>query len=77
DFGHVYLGDDEPCSIVGKGCVQVKMYNGNTWLLKDARNVPKSRTNLISVGQLGSDGCMVSFTVDSWKVTKGALVVAR
>ena len=24
NFGHVYLGDDEPCNIVGKGCVQVK-----------------------------------------------------
>ncbi|KAH9294939.1 hypothetical protein KI387_038527, partial [Taxus chinensis] len=22
DFGHVYLGDDEPCNIVRKGCVQ-------------------------------------------------------
>ncbi|KAH9324008.1 hypothetical protein KI387_044465, partial [Taxus chinensis] len=53
------------------------MQNENTWLLKDIRHVPKSRQNLISLGKLGSDGCTVSFTVDSWKVTKGALVVVR
>ncbi|KAH9313171.1 hypothetical protein KI387_028206, partial [Taxus chinensis] len=37
DFGHVYLGDDEPYIIVGKGCVRVKMQNGNTWCF--TRNV--------------------------------------
>ena len=25
DFGHVLLGDDEPCKIVGKGKVQIKL----------------------------------------------------
>ncbi|KAH9291101.1 hypothetical protein KI387_044672, partial [Taxus chinensis] len=55
----------------------VKIQNGNTWLLKDVRYVPKLRQNLISIGQLGSDACTVIFTVDSWKVTKGALVVVR
>ncbi|KAH9314387.1 hypothetical protein KI387_023014 [Taxus chinensis] len=35
DFGHVFLSDDEPYNIVGKGSVQVKMQNGNTWLLKN------------------------------------------
>ena len=53
------------------------MQNGTTWLLKDIRNVPKLRWNLILLGQLGSDSCTISFIVDSWKVTKGALMVAR
>ena len=34
DFGHVLLGDDEPCKIVGKGKVWIKLNNGNDWLLK-------------------------------------------
>ncbi|KAH9311986.1 hypothetical protein KI387_027021, partial [Taxus chinensis] len=55
----------------------MKIQNGNTWILKDVRHVPKLRWNLISASQLGSDGCMISFTMDSWNVTKGALVVAR
>ena len=37
DFGHVLLGDAEPCKIVGKGKVQIKLNNGNDWLLKDVR----------------------------------------
>ena len=34
DFGHVLLGDDEPCKIVGMGKVKIKLNNGDEWLLK-------------------------------------------
>ena len=34
DFGQVYLGDDEPCKIVGMGKVHIKLKNGNQWMLK-------------------------------------------
>ena len=27
--GHVLLGDDEPCKIVGKGKLRIKLNNGN------------------------------------------------
>ena len=40
DFGQVYLGDDKPCRIVGKGNVKMKLQNGNHWLLKEVRHVP-------------------------------------
>ena len=40
DFGHVLLGDDEPCKIVGKGKVRIKLNNGSEWLLKDVRHIP-------------------------------------
>ncbi|KAH9291008.1 hypothetical protein KI387_044137 [Taxus chinensis] len=43
----------------------------------DVKHVPTLRRNLISVGKLGSDGYTMIFTADSWKVTKGALVVER
>ncbi|KAH9325180.1 hypothetical protein KI387_005358, partial [Taxus chinensis] len=55
----------------------VKMHNENTRLLKDVIHVSTLRRNLISAGQLGSDGCTMIFIADSWKVTKGALIVAR
>ena len=29
DFGHVLLGDDEPCKIVGMGKLHIKLINGN------------------------------------------------
>lgn len=33
DFGQVYLGDDEPYPIVGKGSIRIKFPNGNEWIL--------------------------------------------
>ena len=50
DFGNVLLGDDEPCKIVGKGKVRIKLNNGNDWLLKDVRHIPAMKRNLISTG---------------------------
>ena len=48
DFGHVLLGDDEPCKIVGTCKVHIKLNNGNEWLLKDVRHIPAMKINLIS-----------------------------
>ena len=77
DFGKVYLGDDEPCDIIGKGDVQIKLPNGSIWQLNDVRHVPSLKRNLISVGQLASSGHVTVFADDFWKVTKGSMVVAR
>ena len=35
------------------------------------------RKNLISIGQLGSEGCITTFTDKTWKVTKREFVVAK
>jgi hypothetical protein len=48
DFGRVYLGDYEPCQIVGLGKVKIKKKNGNQWLLKEVRQKPDLRRNIIS-----------------------------
>ncbi|XXG79495.1 hypothetical protein AAC387_Pa09g0546 [Persea americana] len=77
DFGKVYLGDDEPCDIIGKGDVQIKLPNGSIWKLNDVRHVPSLKRNLISVGQLAISGHVTVFADDFWKVTKGSMVVAR
>ena len=55
------MGDNEPCPIVGKGKIKIKLPNGNDWILQEVRHVPNLRRNLISVGQLGSEGCVVMF----------------
>ena len=48
DFGHVLLGDDEPCKIVGMGKVWINLNNGNKWMLKYVRNIlaMKNKSNL-------------------------------
>jgi hypothetical protein len=71
------LGDDAPCKIVGMGKVKIKQHNGNQWLLKEVRHIPDLRKNLISIGQLESEGCISIFTNKMWKVIKGSLVIAK
>jgi len=56
------------------GTLFIKQQNGNQWLLKEVRHVPDLNKNLISIGQLGGEGCVTIFTNKTWKVTKGALV---
>jgi hypothetical protein len=70
DFGQVYLGDNKPCKIVGMGKVKIKQRNGNQWLLKEVKHVPDLRKNLISTGQLASEGCISIFIDKTWKVIK-------
>jgi len=71
------LGDDKPCKIVGMSKVLVEQQNGNQWLLKEVRHVPDLKKNLISTRQLSSEGCVTTFTDKAWKVTKGALIIAK
>ena len=59
------------------GKVIVKQKNGNQWLLKEVRHVLDLKKNMISIGQLGGEGCVTTFTDKTWKVTKGALVIAK
>ncbi|GFS46649.1 hypothetical protein Acr_00g0103530 [Actinidia rufa] len=77
NFGKVYLGDDEACNIVGKGDVQITQTDRTILKLKDVRHVPSITRNLISVGQLSEGGVVPSFTSDAWKMSKGALILAR
>lgn len=76
NFGKVFLGDDHACDIVGKGVVKIKL-KGSVWELKDVRHIPDLRKNLISVGQLANEGHTAIFHCDEWKISKGAMVIAR
>ena len=77
DFGHVLLGDDEPCKIVGMGKVQIKLNNENEQLLKDVRHIPAMKRNMISTGQLGDSICLSMFGETWWKITKGSLIIEK
>jgi hypothetical protein len=59
------------------GKVKIKQRNGNKWLLKEVRHVPDLRKNLISTGQLASEGFISIFTDKTWKVIKGSLVIEK
>ena len=77
DFGHVLLGDDQPCKIVGMGKAQAKWNNGNEWLLKTCKAYSYYKKNLISTRNLG-DSCFFSpFGRTRWKITKGAVIIEK
>ena len=45
--------------------------------MEKVRHIPELRRNLISVGQLNDEGHAILFVGGTWKVTKGARVLAR
>eukprot|EP00252_Welwitschia_mirabilis_P018673 TRINITY_DN4156_c0_g1_i5.p1 TRINITY_DN4156_c0_g1~~TRINITY_DN4156_c0_g1_i5.p1 ORF type:complete len:1283 (+),score=262.04 TRINITY_DN4156_c0_g1_i5:125-3973(+) len=77
DGSCVWLGDDRKYEIEGKGTVVLMRQNGQTITLTNVRHVPGLTKNLISVGQLSDGGFTTTFDSSSWKISKGALVIAR
>ena len=53
------------------------MPHRSVWLLEKVRHIPDLRRNLIYVGQLDDEGHAILFVGGTWKVTKGARVLAR
>ncbi|KAK0604498.1 hypothetical protein LWI29_016259 [Acer saccharum] len=76
-FGHVKMGNDVECKVVGMGDVWVNADVGCKLLLKNVRHVPDIRLNLISIGSFDDEGYSNHFSEGKWKLTKGSLVVAK
>ena len=77
NFGKVYLANGSALDVVGMGDVRILLPNGSVWLLEKVRHIPNLRRNLISVGQLDDEGHAILFVGGTWKVTKGAKVLAH
>ncbi|RVX00309.1 Retrovirus-related Pol polyprotein from transposon TNT 1-94 [Vitis vinifera] len=61
----------------GSGKRPISLPNGSVWLLEKVRHIPDLRSNLISIGQLDDERHALLFVGGTWKVTKGARVLAR
>src|SRR4051812_5664792 len=77
NFGHVRMGNDNNCKIVGMGEVHIETNTGYKLVLKKVMHVPHIRLNLISTGQLDDDGYQSHFGGGKCKIFKGSLVVAK
>ena len=73
----MYLADGAALDVVGMGDVWILQPNWFVWLLEKVQHIPKLRRNLIYVGQLNNEGHAILFVCGTWKVTKGARVLAR
>ena len=76
DFGNVYLADGIVLDVVGMRDVCILLPNESVRLLGKVRHIPDLRMNLISVRQLDNEGHAILFVSGTWKVTKGARVLA-
>jgi len=75
--GSVFMGNNNPCKIVGIGSIKMKMFDGIVRTLTEVRHVPDLKRNLISLGELDSSGCKFTGQGGALKVSKGALVVMK
>ena len=73
----MYLVDGLALDVVGMRDVWILLSNGSVWLLEKVRHIPDLRRNLIFVGQLDDERHAILFVGGTWKVTKGARVLAR
>ena len=73
----MYLVDGTALDVVSMGDVRILLPNGSVWLLEKVQHIPDLRRNLISIGQLDDEGYVILFVGGTWKVTKGARILAR
>ncbi|RVW49829.1 Retrovirus-related Pol polyprotein from transposon TNT 1-94 [Vitis vinifera] len=73
----VYLANGSALDVVGLGDIRILLPNGSAWLLEKVQHIPDLRRNLISIEQLDDEGHATLFVGGTWKVTKGARVLAR
>ena len=76
DFVTMYLADGLALDVVGMGDVRILLPDGSVWLLEKVQHIPDLRRNLIFVGQLDDEEHAILFIGGTWKVTKGARVLA-
>lgn len=68
----VIIGNSTPCTVVGKGSIQIKTHDGVIRTLTGVRHIPELKRNLISLGTLESKGCRYSVEGGVLKVLKGS-----
>lgn len=71
------MGNDGKVKVFGFGAVCLKTNIGTMLVLQNVKHAPYIPLNLISVGQLNDDDYHNDLFNGQWKLTQGALVVAR
>ena len=77
DGGDVFLGDDSPAKILGRGRVKFLLNDGRIRTLPGVLHIPKLARSLISVSKLDDAGVRTIFEKDTCKMIRGAMVLMR
>lgn len=75
--GVVFMGNKQPCKVMGIGNIQIRMKDSMMWTLSDVRYVLDMRRNLISLSALEDEGCSFSCKDGILKITHGQMVVLK
>ena len=76
-LGTVRLGDSHQCDVIGIGDVMIQFSDGSQFTVQNVRHVPELTRSLMSVGQLDDIGFKVIFASQSFRITKGNMVIAK
>ena len=71
------MDNDVTCKVVDIGIVKIKMWDGVTLTLRDVRHVPALKKNLISLGKLDANRCVIQTDDRAIKVKKGSMVILQ
>jgi len=77
DFASVKMAHEGVVIGIGVGQVCLEMSNGSRLILKHVNHAPDVWLNLLSVGKLCDENYNSSFLGDSWKLTKGSMIVGK
>nr|CAN67902.1 hypothetical protein VITISV_037907 [Vitis vinifera] len=77
DGGHVLLGNNKHCKILGTGTVRIKHYDSIERVLEDVRYIPELKKNLISLGMLDESRYTFKLEPNSLRVARGSLIVMK
>nr|CAN70013.1 hypothetical protein VITISV_017116 [Vitis vinifera] len=75
--GHVLLGNNKHCKILGTSIVRIKHYDGIERVLEVVRYIPELKRNLISLGMLDKLGYTFKSKPNSLRVARGSLTVMK
>ena len=75
--GDVYLGDDSPTSIIGRGRVKLKLKDRRIRTLHGVLHIPNLVRNLISVRNMDVAGVKTMCGDGGCKILRGSMVLIR
>ena len=75
--GNIFLGDDSPKKIMGRGRVKLLLNYGRIRTLPGVMHIPGLARNLISVSKMADAGVKTTFEKDKCKMIQGEMVLMR
>ena len=75
--GNVFLGDDSPKKIMGRGRVKLLLNDGRIKNLPGVLHIPGLARHLISVSKMADAGVKTISEKDRCKMIRGAMVLMR